>query len=135
MYTAPWVATKLMEGDPEVGDMLKEMVPEALWNEIQGLLIKHEDALRAVVGGRYDWIEDVTRAAISRFKRGQVLMTDRIDHVLTRPLFGIPILLAILALVFLLTYKIGFPVQDQLERLMTFIAALIEPALSGAPDG
>ncbi len=133
LYTARWVATKLMEGDPEAGEMLKQMVPEALWNEIQGLLIKHEDALRAVVGGRYDWIEDVTRAAISRFKRGQVLMTDRIDHVLTRPLFGIPILLAILALVFLLTYKIGFPVQDQLGRLMTFIAALIEPALSGAP--
>ena len=133
LYTARWVATKLMEGDPEVGDLLKMRVPEALWNEIQSLLIKHEDALRAVVGGRYDWIEDVTRAAISRFKRGQVLMTDRIDHVLTRPLFGIPILLAILALVFLLTYKIGFPVQDQLERLMTFVAALIEPALSGAP--
>jgi ferrous iron transport protein B len=60
-------------------------------------------------------------------------MTDRIDHVLTRPLFGIPILLAILALTFFLTYKIGFPLQDRLERLMTFIAALVEPALSGAP--
>ncbi len=133
LYTARWVATKLMEGDPEVGDMLKGMVPEALWNEVQGLLIKHEDALRAVVGGRYDWIESVTRAAVSRFKRGQVLMTDRIDHVLTQPLFGIPILLAMLALVFLLTYKVGFPVQDYLERLMTFIAGLVEPALSGAP--
>ncbi|HUJ89624.1 MAG TPA: ferrous iron transport protein B [Syntrophorhabdales bacterium] len=133
LCTARWVATKLMEGDSEVGDMLREIVPEALWNEIQGLLIKHEDALRAVVGGRYDWIEEVTRAAISRFKRGQVLMTDRIDHVLTRPLFGIPILLAILAFVFLVTYKLGFPVQDHLERLMSFIAALVEPALSGAP--
>jgi len=133
LYTARWVATKLMEGDPEVGDMLKQIVPESLWNEIKDLLIKHEDALRAVVGGRYDWLEDVTRAAISRFKRGQVLMTDRIDHVLTQPLFGIPILLAILALVFLLTYEIGFPVQDQLEKLMTFFAARVEPLLSGAP--
>ena len=133
LYTDRWVATKLMEGDPEVRDMLKEVVPEALWNEIQNLLIKHEDALRAVVGGRYDWIEDVTRAAISRFRRGQVLMTDRIDHVLTRPLFGIPILLAILAFVFTLTYKLGIPVQSQMERLMSFIAGLVEPALSGAP--
>ncbi|HVN24137.1 MAG TPA: ferrous iron transport protein B [Syntrophorhabdales bacterium] len=134
LYTARWVATKLMEGDPEVGELLKQMVPEALWNEIQGLLIKHEDALRAVVGGRYDWIEDVTRAAVSRFRRGQVLVTDRIDHILTRPLFGIPILLAILALVFLLTYKVGFPVQDQLQKSMVSLAALLEPLLSGTPE-
>jgi ferrous iron transport protein B len=133
LYTARWMATKLMEGDHEAGDALKELAPEALWNEIQALLIKHEDALRAVVGGRYDWIEDVTRAAISRFRRGQVLMTDRIDHVLTRPIFGIPILLALLGFVFLLTYKIGFPLQDRLGRLMTWLAALVEPSLAFAP--
>ena len=50
-FTTRWVATKLMEGDPEVGDTLRQLVPDALWNEIQSLLIKHEDALRAVVGG------------------------------------------------------------------------------------
>ena len=100
-----------MEGDPEVSGILQGLLPPEAWNEIQGLLIEHEDALRAVVGGRYDWIEMVTRVAISRFKRGQVLMTDRIDHLLTRPLLGIPVLLGILALVFFLTYKVGFPVQ------------------------
>jgi ferrous iron transport protein B len=42
---------------------------------------------------------------------GQVLMTDRIDHVLTRPLFGIPALLAVFAVLFGLTYSIGFPLQ------------------------
>jgi ferrous iron transport protein B len=133
LHTARWTATKMMEGDPEVGQTLRELVPDALWADIQNLLIKHEDALRAVVGGRYDWIEDVTRAAISRFRRGQVLMTDRIDHVLTRPLLGIPVLLAILGFVFLLTFKIGFPVRDALEALMIWIAARIDPILAGSP--
>jgi len=133
LHTARWTATKMMEGDPEVGQTLRELVPDALWADIQNLLIKHEDALRAVVGGRYDWIEDVTRAAISRFRRGQVLMTDRLDHVLTRPLLGIPVLLAILGLVFLLTFTIGFPVRDALEALMTWLAARVDPVMAGAP--
>jgi ferrous iron transport protein B len=133
LYTERWGATKLMEGDPVVSAVLQERLPEAVWNEIQGLLVQHEDALRAVVGGRYDWIEMVTRIAVSRFRRGQVLMTDRIDHLLTQPVLGIPLLLAILALVFALTYRIGFPVQHGLEYAMGFFARLVEHAIAGAP--
>ncbi|HVO64874.1 MAG TPA: ferrous iron transport protein B [Syntrophales bacterium] len=116
-FTVRWTATKIMEGDPEISKMMEGLVPVNIWNEIQSLLVKHEDSLHAVVGGRYDWIEEVARAAVSRFKMGQVVMTDRIDHILTRPVFGIPILLAVFASVFMLTYKVGFPLQKLIEGL------------------
>lgn len=132
-YNETWVATKLMEGDPEVSDSMKSILPPEVWNEVKFLLVKHEDALRAVVGGRYDWIEETTRAAISRFKRGQVLITDRIDHVLTRPIFGVPILLAILAVIFLLTFKAGFPLQKILEAVTNAFGRLIDAALINEP--
>lgn len=132
-YTVEWVATKLMEGDPEVTESIKVVIPLKTWNEIQMLLVKHEDALRAVVGGRYDWIEEATRAAVSRFKRGQVLMTDRIDHVLTKPSSGIPALLAILAFVFIVTFVIGYPVQGFLEKTVTSLGSLLESSLSHEP--
>jgi ferrous iron transport protein B len=122
-----------MEGDPVVSAELQGRLPGEVWSEIQGLLVEHEDALRAVVGGRYDWIEMVTRIAVSRFRRGQVLMTDRIDHLLTQPVLGIPLLLAILALVFAVTYRIGFPVQHGLEHAMGFFAHFVEHAIAGAP--
>ena len=128
-FTIRWTSTKLMEGDPEILKMIKGLVPDHTWSEIQSLLIKHEDSLHAVVDGRYDWIEKVTRAAVLRFKMGQVVMTDRIDHVLTRPVFGIPILLAVFASVFFLTYKVGFPLQKQLEKLISAFARWSEPAL------
>lgn len=134
LHTDRWIATKLMEGDSEVGTAVQKLLPEDSWNEIQALLIKHEDALRAVVGGRYDWIEMVTRAAISRFKRGQVLVTDRIDHLLTQPVLGIPVLLGILALVFTLTYKVGFPAQAALDAVMRSFAQTFETWLAGAPQ-
>jgi ferrous iron transport protein B len=133
LHTDRWIATKLMEGDPEISALIQGKVPSKIWGEIQSLLIEHEDALRAVVGGRYDWIESVTRIAVSRFKRGQVLVTDRIDHILTQPLLGIPVLLGILGVVFLATYKIGFPVQRKLEWLIGLFAGFVTTSLTSAP--
>ena len=77
---------------------------------------------------------EITRACVSRFRMGQVVMTDRIDHVLTRPAFGIPVLLAVLGCVFFLTYKVGFPLQKLLEGLVSGFTADIEPFLTTAPD-
>ncbi len=133
-YTVDWVVTKLMEGDAEVTETFRGIVPVSVWNEIQSLLVMHEDALRAVVGGRYDWIEHATRAAVSRFKRGQVLMTDRIDHVLTRPLTGIPVLLGILAIVFIVTFVVGYPLQNLLESLVSSLGSFAEDSLAGEPQ-
>jgi ferrous iron transport protein B len=133
-YTVDWVVTKLMEGDREVTEVFRGVVPVSVWNEIQGLLVAHEDALRSVVGGRYDWIEDATRAAVSRFKRGQVLMTDRIDHVLTRPSTGIPILLGILGIVFVVTYLVGYPLQRLLESLVSSVGSAVESSLASEPQ-
>jgi ferrous iron transport protein B len=76
-----WLTIKLMEGDPEIAKIVGARIPPDAWRGIQSILLKHEDSLHALVGGRYDWIEAVTRAAISRFRMGQVVMTDRIDHV------------------------------------------------------
>jgi ferrous iron transport protein B len=133
-YTTPWVAAKLMEGDPEISAMMEGLAPARVWGQVRSLLIAHEDSLHAVVCGRYDWVEEITRACVSRFRMGQVVMTDRIDHVLTRPAFGIPVLLAVLGCVFFLTYKVGFPLQKLLEGLVSGFTADIEPFLTTAPD-
>ena len=128
-FTVRWTATKIMEGDPEISKLMEGLVPADVWNGIQTLLIKHEDSLHAVVGGRYDWIEEVTRAAVSRFKMGEVVMTDRIDHILTRPILGIPILFAVFAGVFMVTYKIGFPLQKQVEWMVAALARWVDAAI------
>ncbi|MHB8110329.1 MAG: ferrous iron transport protein B [Syntrophorhabdaceae bacterium] len=132
-YTVDWVVTKLMEGDSEITESFQGIIPTNTWNKIQLLLVAHEDALRAVVGGRYDWIEEATRAAISRFRRGQVLMTDRIDHVLTRPLTGIPVLLGILAIVFVVTFVVGYPLQRYLESLVTSLGSGVQNVFAEEP--
>ncbi|MRR15363.1 MAG: ferrous iron transport protein B [Deltaproteobacteria bacterium] len=132
-YTPEWIAVKLMEGDPEVSVLMESLAQKEAWADIQKLLLKHEDALHAVVNGRYDWIEKMTRAAVSRFKMGEVVLTDRVDHILTRPVFGIPVLLAVMALVFFLTYRVGVPLQNWMNEGVLKFAGWCEPLFSGFP--
>ena len=132
-YTPEWVAIKMMEGDPEVSQMVKTSARKEACGNIEQLLIKHEDALHAVVNGRYDWIEKITRSAVSRFKMGQVVLTDRIDHILTRPVFGIPILLGVMALVFFLTYAVGVPLQGWLSGQIQHFIQFCEPYTAAWP--
>lgn len=133
-YTPEWVTVKLMEGDPEASKMIQENAQQSARDQIEKLLIKHEDALHAVVNGRYDWIEAIARATVSRFKMGQVVLTDRIDHILTRPVFGIPVLLAVMAIVFSLTYKVGVPLQNGLNGLLQRFSESCIVYTTGWPD-
>ena len=133
-YSPEWVTVKLMEGDPEVSRVVESNAPKVARDSIEQLLIKHEDALHAVVNGRYDWIEQITRAAVSRFKMGEVVLTDRIDHILTRPIFGIPVLLGVMALVFFLTYAVGVPLQGWLSDQIQNLIKCCEPFTAGWPN-
>lgn len=128
-----FVTVKLMEGDGEISSLVEKSLPGEIWEKIRSLLIAHEDSLHAVVGGRYEWIGNVTRAAVSRHKMGQVLLTDRIDKILTRPLFGIPALVAVFALVFAVTYGVGFPMQKLMEGMVRLLGQGVYDLLHPSP--
>ncbi len=132
-YTPEWVTVKLMEGDPDVAKQMEAQLPAEIWKKVLAQFAAHEDSLHAVVNGRYDWIEQISRASLSRFKMGEVVLTDRIDHILTRPVFGIPILLAVMAVVFFLTYAIGVPLQHWLDSLIRHFTHWCEPLFVGSP--
>ncbi|MEQ8161830.1 MAG: ferrous iron transport protein B, partial [Smithellaceae bacterium] len=132
-YTPQWLTVKLMEGDTAVSQQMEAQLPADSWKKITALFREHEDSLHAVVNGRYDWIEQISRTALSRFKMGQVVITDRLDHILTRPVFGIPILLGVMAAVFFLTYSLGMPVQNWMADLIQQFTDWSEPSLRGLP--
>jgi ferrous iron transport protein B len=132
-YPADWVAMKLLEGDRVVTGMLKDRLG-AEWEPVHALLLQHDDAFLAVAGGRYDWIERMVRAAVVRPKSGQVTITDRIDRFATHPLWGILILLAVLAVLFGFTFSLGIPLQELLEHQVVQKAAEAVPTwLPGSP--
>ncbi|MBU2610911.1 MAG: 50S ribosome-binding GTPase, partial [Chloroflexi bacterium] len=101
-YPEDWAAIKLLEGDAEITGIIRQSTPEA-WDHIHAVLKQHEDAFLDVAGGRYEWIERMVRAAISKPRIGAITLTDRLDRVATHPFWGLVLLLGIFGLVFWLT--------------------------------
>jgi len=134
LYPCDWVALKLLEGDGEITEMMQKRLPEERWERVHDILMRHEDAILAVAGGRYEWIGRMVRAAVVRPRVGQITLTDRLDRYATHPFWGLLILLGMLGLVFWLTYTVGAPLQELLDTyLVQSGAEWVRSALEGAP--
>ncbi len=134
-YPSDWVALKLLEGDAEITEMMREeCLPADRWEEVHEILMEHEDAVLSVAGGRYEWVGRMTRAAVTRPRAGQITTTERLDRWATHPLWGLGILAAILGAVFWLTFTIGAPLQSLLDTyLVGTLASAASALLVGAP--
>jgi ferrous iron transport protein B len=134
-YPSDWVSLKLLEGDDEIVRLMKDHLPEDVWEKVHTILMEHEDAIIAVASGRYDWIGRMTRAAVRRPGLGQISVTERLDRWATHPFWGLVILAGILGLIFWLTYSVGAPLQELLDAsLVRGSAELLSSALGAAPD-
>ncbi|MEA3326305.1 MAG: ferrous iron transport protein B, partial [Chloroflexota bacterium] len=133
-YSSYWVALKVLEGDDEILEKLRQDHPE-LWSQIQPILIQHEDAILDITSSRYAWIERMVRIAILRPRHGSIVLTDRIDRFATHPFWGFILLLAVFGLVFYLTYAIASPLSEWLQiGFVQPVANLLADALINAPD-
>jgi len=113
-YSEEWAAMKLLEGDTQITEVVRQATPET-WEQIHALLKQHEDAYLDVAGGRYEWIGRMVRAAITKPRIGAITLTDRLDRAATHPFWGLVLLIGILGLVFWLTYTLAMPVVNWLD--------------------
>ncbi|NLX35776.1 MAG: ferrous iron transport protein B [Chloroflexi bacterium] len=134
-YPADWVTLKLLEGDQEVTELMRDQLPPAVWERVNSVLLTHEDAIIAVASGRYDWIRRMTRAALKRPRAGRITRTQRIDAVATHPFLGLLVLAAVLAVIFGLTYSVGGPMQEWIQmHVVEGLAGWLGTALASGPD-
>lgn len=133
-YPQNWVSLKLLEGDIEVTRMMHQALPDADWNAVHDILRQHDDAYMAVASGRYQWINRLLSAAMSRPRKGQIGLTERLDRWAVHPFWGLVILALILGVVYELTFAIGAPIQAWLDaQFISPLGSLAASALSTAP--
>ena len=134
-YPRTWVALKILEGDKQLTELMRSRLPEEAWEDVHAIIKQHEDACVAVASGRYAWIGRMIRAAVVKPRAGEILLTDRLDHWATHPLWGMLILAGILGITFWLTYTIGTPLQEMIDVFVTrTIVGLARGALATAPS-
>ena len=64
------LALKLLEGDADVAQLVREQVARGLGAPSTRILAEHEDAYLDIAGGRYDWVARMVRAAVVAAARG-----------------------------------------------------------------
>jgi len=117
-YPKDWIALKLLEGDKVVTQMMKEYLESSRWNAVQDILREH-DVMLALVSSRYEWIDRVVKGAVEHPKARQISRTAKLDRFATHPVWGIFIMLGILAAAILLAKRTGLKTTwDALDRYL-----------------
>ena len=108
-----WHAIKLLEHDTEVWEKYPLDLPDVLDKNYESQIINE----------KYDFIEEIIDEALLHKKR-QDQLTERVDRALTHKIFGIPIFLGIMAVVFFLTFAVGDWIKGYFETAIDLISGL-----------
>lgn len=88
------------------------------------------DCAEAVADMRYGFIERLCAECITKGMGGAKRRSERIDGLLTHRVWGIPIFIGIMLLIFLLTFSvIGAPLKELAERLFGYGAGALSELL------
>lgn len=129
-----WIAVKLLEGDDEVLDLAEESPDKEnlrkvteIRRHLEGILNDNIDD--AFIDARYGEINGIMNKCITKPKSEKSTLTDKIDRIVTNKYLGIPIFLAVIYLVFYLTYTIGGPYQDLIDAGFSALIDYLTPIL------
>ncbi len=123
-YQPRWLAIKLLENDTAVAQALHAGGQAALVEAVQAANARIEaasgdDTETIIADRRYRFIADVVGGAVTRPKEKVSTLSDRIDTVLTHRLWGLPIFLLLMWIVFQFTANVSAPFLDWVDGVIT----------------
>lgn len=116
-----WHAIKLLEMDREVTEHYPVHLPEVIDRSYESDIINE----------KYDFIQEIVDEVVLNKDR-QDALTEKADKALTHPIWGVPIFLGIMALVFFLTFTVGDWLKGYMEIGIENLSALVDRALTAA---
>ena len=114
-----WHAIKLLEQDAAVMKQFPVDLPEVLDRSYE----------KDIINEKYDFIEEVIQETLVNKSRKEA-MTDKIDQYMTSKYLGLPIFLAIMALVFFLTFTIGDWLEGYFEIGLDVFSGAVRDGLT-----
>lgn len=139
---ARYYAIKLIEGDPEIEQLLVKDYPKGgyiishrnfLLKKIQTDLGDDNNIETIVADQRYGYIAGALRETYKPNRKGRTSLTDRIDRVLTSKIWGFPIFLLFMLLTFSATFLLGnYPMQG-IEYLVDRLASWVGEHMAEGP--
>jgi len=122
-----WLAIKLLENDEQVRQELKEAQVAAEADEARRRLegVFGDDPAVVLADRRYGFISGACQEAVRSTVERRHDMSDLVDTVLLHPRLGLPIFLALMYLVFQVTFTVGQVPMDWLEAGFAVLARAV----------
>jgi len=118
--TLRWHALKLLEGDGEIAGRYPVDLPDILDKSYE----------TEIINQKYDFIDEVMEEVMVH-REEKAALTERADRVLTHPVWGLPIFLGIMALVFFLTFAVGDFLAGYFELGIDWFSTAVGTTLAG----
>lgn len=120
-YPPRWLAIKLLEGDEEIRQRLSAY-PYLIEAGNEGAArveeFTGEDAETLITDSRYTFISTLVSSALTRPREIVETTSDKLDHILTHRLYGLPIFLLLMWIVFQITANVSAPFLDWVDGLI-----------------
>ena len=119
-----WHAIKLLERDKEITEKYPVGLPDVLDRSYESDIINQ----------KYDFISEILDEVLLHKQRQDVL-TERLDRALTSKIWGIPIFLVVMAVIFFLTFTVGDWLKGFLEMGIGWLSGAAESGLAAVNAG
>ncbi len=114
-----WHAIKLLENDQEITAKYPIDLPDVIDRNYESDIINE----------KYDFIEEIVSEVLVNKERQEAL-TEKVDRALTHRIWGIPIFLGIMALVFFLTFTIGDWIKGYFDTVVENLSIWVNSGLT-----
>ena len=140
VFSLHWVAIKLLENDPDARSKVEEHHKSAA--HVLGVALRASEWIKkhfgqdadVVVGEqRYAYIRGALREAVKVDPKGKRKdATEVVDTVVLNRFLGVPIFFLVMLAIYGLTFQVGNPLSDLVQRGFGWLGTAISPLL---PDG
>jgi len=139
-YPHRWAAIKMLEGDEEilrmttsgkgVSDDVSLPLRDAVTRAARHISVATgADAEKVISEGRSGYVEGALRESLTLSQADRMALSRRIDNVLTNRFLGYPIFLALIWILFQLTFQLGAYPQGWLESGVAWLAGTLDTTL------
>lgn len=139
VFSPRYLAIKLLEHDSEVEEMLKSNPDYPKWIALRDKYIqsiersRNEDVSSIVASEKYGFIAGALKETMTAPKNENKDATKIVDSIVTSKVFGFPIFIFLMWLMFWATFEIGAYPVSWIEMLVGWVSSLLREVLSPGP--
>ncbi len=133
---ARWTVVKLLENDTEVAKRIQspEIHKEVEAEQARIEKVLGDSAEMIIADRRYGFISGACQEAVRSTVEARHTHSDRIDDIVIHRVWGLPIFLGLMYLVFWLTFTVGGPPMDWIDGLFGWLGGAITHHWPGSAD-